>query len=71
MRNASFGYGGNDGLEVCVRRREYEWTTDGVTVMETGLGEDLLVPLGLMAVVRRSMRVEQKKITDACHWPEL
>ncbi|KAM0310067.1 hypothetical protein ACHAO8_008464 [Botrytis cinerea] len=71
MRTASFGYGGNDGLEVCVRRREYEWTTDGVTVMETGLGEDLLVPLGLMAVVRRSMRVEQKKITDACHWPEL
>ncbi|KAF7886429.1 hypothetical protein EAF00_010532 [Botryotinia globosa] len=71
MRTASFGYGGNKGLEVCARRRDYAWTTsDGVKVTESGLGEDLLVPLGLMAVVRSSMRMEQGKIRDGCLWPE-
>ncbi|KAF5872401.1 uncharacterized protein Bfra_005760 [Botrytis fragariae] len=71
MRNASFGYGGNEGLEACVRRRNYTWTSHGVKITEPGLGEDLLVPLGLMAVVRMSMRMEQGKIRDGCHWPEL
>ncbi|TGO10141.1 hypothetical protein BTUL_0143g00120 [Botrytis tulipae] len=71
MRTASFGYGGKKGLEVCVRRRDYAWTTsDGVKVTESGLGEDLLVPLGLMAVVRSSMRMEQGKMRDGCLWPE-
>ncbi|KAF7947626.1 hypothetical protein EAE96_008708 [Botrytis aclada] len=41
MRTASFGYGGNKGLEVCVRRKNFTWTTDGVQVTEPGLGEDL------------------------------
>ncbi|KAF7945789.1 uncharacterized protein EAE97_004827 [Botrytis byssoidea] len=50
MRTASFGYSGQKGLEVCVKRREYTWIDHGVKVTEPGLGEDLLVPLGLMAV---------------------
>ncbi|KAF7854436.1 uncharacterized protein EAF02_011611 [Botrytis sinoallii] len=71
MRTASFGYGGNKGLQVCVKRRNYTWSTSaGVQVTEPGLGEDLLVPLGLMAVVRRSMRMEQGKMRDNCRWPE-
>lgn len=71
MRTASFGYGGRNGLEVCVKRREYTWNNHGVKVTEPGLGEDLLVPLGLMAVVRRSMRMEQGKMMDSCRWPEV
>ncbi|TGO56341.1 hypothetical protein BCON_0079g00350 [Botryotinia convoluta] len=70
MRTASFGYGGGKGLEVCVRRK-YTWTSHGVKVTEPGLGENLIVPLGLMAVVRRGMRIEQGKIRDGCRWPEL
>ncbi|KAF7869668.1 hypothetical protein EAF04_004452 [Stromatinia cepivora] len=70
MRTMSYGYGGHNGLEVCARRSEYSWTTNGVREMEEGLGEDLLVPLGLMAVVRKRMREEQGKLVFGCPWPE-
>ncbi|CAD6448644.1 f3977661-a282-47cf-8e08-448f0e779779 [Sclerotinia trifoliorum] len=69
MRTVSYGYGGGSGLEVCARRNEYTWGTKGVEEREEGLGEDLLVPLGLMAVVRKRMRDEQKRV-DFCPWPE-
>ncbi|APA12951.1 predicted protein [Sclerotinia sclerotiorum 1980 UF-70] len=69
MRTMSYGYGGHDGLEVCARRNEYTWKSKGVEGREEGLGEDLLVPLGLMAVVRKRMRDEQRKL-EFCPWPE-
>jgi len=53
MRTASFGMG-KHGLEVCARRYQYPVKVSGgsgVRVMD-GLGENIMVPLGLMAVLR-------------------
>jgi len=58
MRTASFG-AGQHHLEVCARRRDYEVLGEGGE-MRRGLGEDVVVPLGLLAVVRRQMRMDKK-----------
>ncbi|KAI9649572.1 FKBP12-associated protein [Ciborinia camelliae] len=70
LRTMSYGYGGRDGLEVCARRSEYMWDSNGGEEREEGLGDDLLVPLGLMAVVRKSMREEEGSLLHGCAWPE-
>ncbi|QSZ34330.1 hypothetical protein DSL72_005921 [Monilinia vaccinii-corymbosi] len=69
LRTASFGYGGNVGLEVCARRNEYTWERRGKIERQEGMGDDLLVPLGLMAVVRKSMREERGVLSHGCKWP--
>lgn len=70
MRTMSYGYGGRSGLEVCARRNDYLWDNNGMKEKESGLGEDLLVPLGLMAVVRQSMKDERGMLEQGCKWPE-
>ncbi|KAB8297969.1 hypothetical protein EYC80_001746 [Monilinia laxa] len=68
LRTASYGYGGHLGLEVCARRNEYMWSRNGKMGREEGMGDDLLVPLGLMAVVRKSMREERGMLEYGCKW---
>lgn len=68
LRTASYGYGGHLGLEVCARRNEYTWSRNGKMGREEGMGDDLLVPLGLMAVVRKSMREERGMLKHGCKW---
>ena len=64
MRTASFGKG-QKGLEVCGRRGEYEVPGEGEK--RRGLEEDVVVPLGLLAVVRRQMKMDRKLKGD-CWW---
>lgn len=57
MRTASFGHAMND-LEVCIRAGEYEVVVEGKGGMRKGMGDEMVVPLGLVAVLRRQMREE-------------
>jgi hypothetical protein len=66
MRTASFGKG-QKGLEVCGRRGEYEVLAEGRTERRRGLEEDVVVPLGLLAVTRRQMKMDRKLKGD-CWW---
>ncbi|KAN0095975.1 hypothetical protein V8E51_014780 [Hyaloscypha variabilis] len=66
MRTASFGKG-QKGLEVCGRRGEYEVLAEGRTERRRGLEEDVVVPLGLLAVTRRQMKIDRKLKGD-CWW---
>jgi len=59
MRTASFG-SGQQHLEVCARRRDYEVLGEEGSEMMRGLGEDVVVPLGLLSVIRRQMRMDNK-----------
>jgi len=58
MRTASFGHG-LKGLEVCAGRKGFAASEE--------LGEDFLIPLGLMAVLRRDMR-ERGEYEAGCQW---
>ena len=67
MRTASFGHGPGK-LEVCARRRGYA-VKDGegkVSRME-GLGDDVVMPLGLMAVLRKQME-NKRRYAKKCSW---
>jgi hypothetical protein len=64
MRTAAFGYSPS-GLEVCARRENYIVENGGEEMR--GLGEDVVVPLGLMAVLRLQMESEGK-LKGGCSW---
>jgi hypothetical protein len=62
MRTASFRHGLND-LEVCAREEDYvSFIRKNKTVVERremiGLEDDTVIPLGLLAVLRRQMKRE-------------
>ncbi len=63
MRTASFGKG-QKGLEICGRRGTYEV---GEGEKRRGLEEDVVVPLGLLAIVRRQMKMDRRLKGD-CWW---
>ncbi|KAE9371031.1 hypothetical protein N431DRAFT_341086 [Stipitochalara longipes BDJ] len=67
MRTASFG-AGQQHLEVCARRKDYDVLVEGnETETRKGLNEDVIVPLGLLSVIRRQMRME-KRLSEDCWW---
>lgn len=68
MRATSFGQGQN-GLEVCARRREYNVPgNDNRNVTREGLHDDVIIPLGLMATLRRQMK-KDNKLPNNCWEP--
>jgi hypothetical protein len=65
LRTASFGLG-QQGLEVCARREDYEVVgKDNQLETRRGLHDDIIIPLGLIAVLRRQMKLD-KKFPDKC-----
>jgi hypothetical protein len=65
MRTASFG-AGQQSLEVCARRRDYDVAgMDNQVETWKGLHDDVIVPLGLLAVTRRQMKME-KRLPSQC-----
>lgn len=65
MRTVAFA--AQDGsLEVCARKVDYEAPgRDNGTVTKEGLHDDIVVPLGLMAALRRQMKME-KRLKGSC-----
>jgi hypothetical protein len=57
-RTASFGHG-QHGPEVCARKNGYDILgKDNQIETRKGLQDDVIIPLGLMATLRRKMRTE-------------
>jgi hypothetical protein len=60
MRTASFGHGINK-ISVCARKEDYTVISpEGEDIVRKGLGDNVVVPLGLMAVLRRQKLADHK-----------
>lgn len=64
MRTASFGRSINE-LQVCSRKTDYHVGGGGNTFR--GLGDDIVIPLGLLAVMRTQMVIDGR-YKGACRW---
>jgi hypothetical protein len=60
MRTESIGHGYH-GLELCAKKEDYlaKGNGRGVTKMK-GLGDDIIIPLGFRAAVRKKMKHDHK-----------
>lgn len=64
MRTVSYGHS-IQALEVCAKRKDYQAVNEeGEWVKGLGLGDDLIVPLGLLAVVRMDMEADGKRLSE-------
>ncbi|EPE32728.1 hypothetical protein GLAREA_07862 [Glarea lozoyensis ATCC 20868] len=60
MRTATFGKLVRE-ISICAKRNDYKAVDEeGVEVVRKGLGDDLVVPMGLIAVLRRQKVLDSK-----------